>query len=129
MSPAADQAVQMTLSVVDPHLDPEEVESALLALRRELSEHHHVVAARPVSRLPAPAGTRAVDGLVAALSVTVLNPTVLAVVMEALSSWITRRNRTIRVEIDGDVLELTGATPAQQQQVLDAWLRRRERPE
>jgi hypothetical protein len=76
--------------------------------------------------VPVPTCSKALDGLVAALSVTVLHPTVLAVVMEALNSWIARRNRTVRVEIDGDVLELTGATSAQQQQVVDAWLRRRE---
>ena len=125
MSQGAHRAVEMTLSIVEPRPDLEDIENSLIALRRELADHRDVVATRFVSQVPVPAGSKALDGLIAALSVTVLRPAVLAVVMEAVTSWTTRRNRVIRVEIDGDSLELTNATGAQQQQLLDAWLSRR----
>jgi transcriptional regulator of aromatic amino acid metabolism len=114
----------MLLSVADTDLDAGEVEDALIRLRRELLQHPDVADVRTVSPVPAAAGSKAVDGLVAALSVTVLHPTVLVAVVETIRAWTARRGRTIRVVQDGDVLELTGVTSAQQQQVIDAWLRR-----
>jgi len=116
----------MLLSVVDTGLDPAEVEDALIHLRRELLDHSGVADARTLSQVPPPAGSKAADGLIAALSVTVLHPSVLVAVLEAVRGWAVRRGRTVRVEIDGDVLDLAGVTSAQQQQVIDAWLRRRE---
>ena len=114
------------LSVVDADLDAAEVEDSLIRLRRELLDHPDVADVRMVSPVPSPAGSKAADGLVAALSVTVLHPSVLVALMETVRSWVARRDRTVRVEVDGDVLELTGVTSAQQQQVLDAWLHRRD---
>jgi len=115
----------MLVSVVDADLDAAEVEDTLIRLRRELLEHPDVADVQPGSSAPVPAGSKAVGGLVAALSVTVLSPAVLVSLVETIRSaaW---RNRTIRVEIDGDVLELTGTTSAQQQQVVDAWLSRHD---
>lgn len=114
----------MLLSVVDAHLDAAEVEESLIRLRRELLNHPDVADARAVSAVASPAGSKAVDGLIAALAVTVLHPTVLSTVMDVVRSWAVRLDRTVRVEVDGDVLELTGVTSAQQQQALDAWLSR-----
>ncbi|MDI6098779.1 hypothetical protein QLQ12_09225 [Actinoplanes sp. NEAU-A12] len=116
----------MLLSVVDADLDAAEIEDALIRLRRELLGHAGVVDARTVPGTPAPAGSKAVDGLIAALSVALTDPGVLAAVVEAVRAWGARRGRTLRVEIDGDVLDLAGVTSAQQQQVIDAWLRRHE---
>ena|SRR5690348_3104955 len=112
----------MTLSLGGEHPDTEE---ALLRLRREVLDHPGVADVRAVSPVPAPTGSKAVDGMVAALSVTVLHPSVLAAVVETVRGWAGRGNRTVRVEIDGDVLNLTGVTSAQQQQIIDAWLSRR----
>src|SRR5690242_18343529 len=114
----------MLLSVVDARLDAADVEESLIRLRHELLDHAGVADVRAVAPIPSPVGSKAVDGLLAALSVTVLQPSVLPMVMDVVRSWAMRRDRTIRVEVDGDVLELTGVTSAQQQEVLDAWLSR-----
>jgi hypothetical protein len=114
----------MLLSVVDARLDAADVEESLIRLRQELLDHASVVDVRAVSPIPSPVGSKAADGLMAALSVTVLHPSVLPIVMDVVRVWAVRRDRTVRVEVDGDFLELTGVTSAQQQEVLDAWLSR-----
>jgi len=115
----------MLLSVVDAGLDATDIEELLIRLRQELLDHAGVADARPVSLTPSPAGSKAADGALAALAVTVLSPGVLPTVLDMVRAWAVRRDRTVRVEVDGDLLELTGVTSAQQQQVLDAWLSRR----
>jgi hypothetical protein len=55
------------------------------------------------------------------------SPELLAAVISAAGGWLAgRHRRSVRLEVDGDVLELTGASSAQQQRLVDAWLRRRE---
>lgn len=114
----------MLMTIVDTDPDPGEAEETLVRLRRELLDHSGVADARTLSRVPPPAGSKAVDGLVAALSVAITHPDVLATVLEAVQGWVGRLGRAVRVEIDGDVLDLGRATSAQQQQIVDAWVRR-----
>jgi hypothetical protein len=80
----------------------------------------------------APAGTRA--GLVTELSTLLVTiaPTLPALgeVVQVASGWLTGggRGRSVKLSIDGDVLEVTGATRDQQEQLVAAWLRRHAEP-
>ena len=54
-----------------------------------------------------------------------LQQQVLQSVIGALRSWLRRRpGRSIKVTIDGDSLELTGASTAQLDQLVEAWVKR-----
>lgn len=126
MSSVTGETVRLIVSIGNDHLDPEEVEDALRWLRDELLELDTVARVDPVSAGAAPAGSRSVDtGVLAALAIAVSHPEVLGALIETVRGWATRQDRTVKVDIDGDVLELTGVTSLQQQQIIDAWLRRR----
>ncbi len=93
-------------------------------LRRELLQ----LDVDDVARLregPPPEGARAVE-LVALASLLVSVGKIagaLSSVVKAVQGWVGHRtDRKIRLEIDGDVLELSGATADQQQQLIDNWL-------
>lgn len=108
--------------------DAEAVAEATLQLRRELLELDvdAVELARAGEPLP---GTRAVDFVaLGTLLVTVANSGVLTAVVTAIRSWLDRKpHRSVKLELDGDVLELTGVSSEEQRRLADAWLRRRAR--
>ncbi|MFC7108951.1 hypothetical protein ACFQQB_56270 [Nonomuraea rubra] len=67
-----------------------------------------------------------VGGLVIALAGTEL----LASIVNAVTAWLNRhQHRSVKLEIDGDVLELTGIPSKEQREFADVWLRRRGRPD
>jgi hypothetical protein len=76
---------------------------------------------------PPPPGTRGVE-LVALGSLIVAVGKVagaLSSVVRALQAWVCHKpERRVRLEVDGDVLELSGATAEQQQQLVSEWLAR-----
>jgi hypothetical protein len=43
-------------------------------------------------------------------------------VLTAVSEWATRNNRGVKVAIGSDTLELSRATPEQQEKIINAWL-------
>ena len=70
----------------------------------------------------APDGSKAaglVESLVVKLGVATVTKTV-----GKIREWVGRSGRSVKVTIDGDSIELTDATTAQQQQLLDVWLAR-----
>jgi hypothetical protein len=78
---------------------------------------------------PAPSGTRAVDAAtVGALVVTVGQVAgALGSLVGMVRDWIAHRSdRSIRLEIDGDVIQIDAATLEQRQQLIDTWVRRHE---
>ena len=65
----------------------------------------------------------AVDALV----VTLAQSQLLTAVVAAVQSWLSRsQRRSIRLELGGDVLELTGVASAEQRRLTDEWLRRHD---
>lgn len=106
--------------------DPEEIADASLQLRRELLDLDIPVEV-PVAGEP-PAGARAVEvAALGSLSVTVVMPGLLTAVVAVARSWLSvARHRSIKLEIDGDVLEMTGLPAAERQRLTDEWLRRHE---
>lgn len=112
---------------VGPDADAAEVAEAALQVRRELLDLD-VDAVEPQWAGEPPPGTRAVDltalgGLVVTIAQSALLPDVLA----AVRAWLSRsQSRSIKLELGGDVLELTGVSSAEQRRLADEWLRRQE---
>ncbi len=110
---------------IGPDTDAEEVAEATLQLRRELLDLDV-----EVERLRAgepPPGTRAVElAALGALAVTLSQSQLLTPVMAAVRSWLAGQQRSIKLELGGDVLELSGVSSKQQQRLVDEWLRRHE---
>jgi hypothetical protein len=109
--------------------DAEQVAEATLQLRRELLDLD--VEAVKVPRIgEPPPGTRAVElAALGALVVTVAQSQLLGPVVAAVRSWLAGSpQRSIKLELDGDVLELTGVSSKDQQRLAEEWLRRHTSP-
>jgi hypothetical protein len=108
-----------------PDEDAEQVAEATLGLRRELLELD--VDAVDVPRTgEAPPGSRAAEvAALGALVVTVAQSGLLTPVVAAVQSWLARSPpRSVKLELDGDVLEVSGVSSRDQQRLVDEWLRR-----
>jgi hypothetical protein len=103
----------------------EEVAEATLQLRRELLDLD-VDAVEPQAGGEPPPGTRGVElAALGALAVTISQSELLAPVMAAVRWWLAGSpQRSIRLELGGDTLELTGVSSKEQQRLTDEWLRR-----
>lgn len=108
--------------------DPERLETLTGHLRRELDQLD-VDGVRPLPAGEAPAGTRGLDaatvgGLLVALG---QSATALVAVITAVRGWLARSPgpaRTVRVELGGDVLELSQASAAEQDRLVELFLSR-----
>src|SRR6266536_1249997 len=112
---------------IGPDADAEEVAEATAQLRRELLDLDVDAVELPPAGEPPP-GSRAVDlAAIGALVVTVAQSPLLASVLAAVRSWLAgSQRRSIKLELGGDVLELTGVSSDQQRRLIDEWLRRHE---
>ncbi len=108
--------------------DPERLDTLTGHLRRELDQLD-VDAVRPLPAGQAPAGTRGLDaatvgGLLVALG---QSATALAAVVTAVRGWLARSPgpaRSVRIELGGDVLELSQVSAAEQDRLVELFLRR-----
>jgi hypothetical protein len=114
---------------VGPDDDTEEVAEATLQLRRELLDLDVEAVEVPRAGEPPP-GTRAVElAALGALVVTFAESQLLTPVVAAVRSWLAGQpQRSIKLELDGDVLELTGLSSTEQRRLADEWLRRHTSP-
>jgi hypothetical protein len=105
--------------------DDEEVAEATLQLRRELLDLE-VDRVELASGGDAPPGTRGVElAALGALLVTVGQSQLLGPVVAAVRSWLSGGpQRSIKLELDGDAIELTGVSSKEQRRLVDEWLRR-----
>ena len=112
-----------------PDADAEDIAEATLQLRHELLDLDVDAVEVPRAGEPPP-GAKAVDlGALGALVVTLGQPQLLGAVVAAVQSWLSRsRQRSIRLELGGDVLELTGVASDEQRRLTDEWLRRHDSP-
>src|SRR5262245_37281337 len=123
-----DQPTMLGLGLAaGPDDDAEYIAAVTLQLRRELLELDVDTVEVPSAGQPPP-GTRAVDlGALGALVVTIGQSQLLGVVVAAVQSRPSRSGqRRIRLELGGDVLELTGAGSDEQRRLTDEWLRRHD---
>ncbi|MFJ5984737.1 caspase domain-containing protein [Lentzea sp. NPDC092896] len=112
----------VTLRIHEDGADDERIEQLTAFLRSELRE---VVAVSDVAG-EAPAGAKALDvAELGTLLTTISQSTVLAALINAVSSWLgQRRERSVTVEADGEALELTGAPTKAELAERSAWLGR-----
>jgi Effector Associated Constant Component 1 len=106
--------------------DAEEVAKATLQLRRELLDLDVDAVELPPAGEPPP-GTRAVElAALGALVVAIGKSQLLANVVAAVQSWLagSPQRRSIKLELDGDVLELTGVSSKEQRRLTNEWLAR-----
>lgn len=128
----ANGSVSHRLSVhvaLGPDASAERLDVATLALRRELLELD-VSDVRRMPGPPAPDGARAIDGpLLGALLVTASDGAIPAV-LGLLGAWVRRApERTVKLQIGDDAIEITGATDETQRELIDVFLAKQRRPE
>jgi hypothetical protein len=113
--------------VVGPDAEAEEIAEATLQLRRELLDLDVDAVELPRAG-DAPPDSRAVElAALGALLVTAARSQLLGSVVAAVRSWVAGSpKRSIKLELGGDVLELTGVSSAEQRRLTDEWLRRHE---
>lgn len=106
--------------------DAAELEDATTRLRQDLLELDVDRIDRPSVGAP-PEGARAAElvalgGLIVTLA---RNAVTIASVIRSLQSWLARdRNRTIKLELDGDTLEVSGISSSEQERLIEAWIAR-----
>ena len=110
---------------LEPDAEAEEIAEATLQLRHELLDLEVEAVELPSAGEPPP-GTRAVElAALGALVVSVAQSKLLAAVVTAVRAWLGGSPpRSIKLELDGDVLELTGVSSKEQRRLTDEWLRR-----
>ena len=114
---------------VGPDGDAEEVAQATLQLRRELRDLDVDAVEVPGAGEPPP-GSRAADvAAVGALVVNLADSQLLATVVTAVRSWLAGSpRRSIKLQLGGDALELTGVSSSEQRRLTDEWLARHAPP-
>jgi hypothetical protein len=123
-----DQPTTLGIGVaVGADADAEDVAEATLQLRRELLDLDVDAVEVPRAGEPPP-GARAVDlAAIGALVVTLGQSQLLTAVVAAVQSWLSRSpRRSIKLELGGDVLELTGVSSDEQRRLTEEWLRRHD---
>lgn len=117
---------EVDVSIAEVDADAEQLEELTLALREEiLTLDVESVVARSVGE--APPGTRGVDAAAVGALVVSVAPAVgaLARLVTTVVDWLRRggTQRTVRLKIGDDELELSGASSAMQQQLAMDWIR------
>lgn len=113
---------------VGPDADAEEVAASTEQLRRELLDLDVEEVERPAAGQPPP-GAKGVElAALGALVVTLAQSQLLTPVVAAVRSWLAgQQQRSIKLELDGDVLELTGLSTGEQRRLTEEWLSRHTR--
>jgi Effector Associated Constant Component 1 len=119
----------ITLALAEDGADPARLDQLTRQVRDELGRLD-VADARPAPGPPAPPGARGLDvPAVSTLAVALLGSGGLTAVITAARAWLDRGHeapRSIRVEVDGDVLELSGATSAEHDQLVSLFVARHQ---
>jgi hypothetical protein len=107
-----------------------ELDQLTMQLWRELSELD-LDSVERVRQGAAPAGARAADVLaLGTLLVAMAKPlAALPAVVGVIRTWLAGRGeRSVKLEIDGDVLEVTGLTSDDQRRLISSWIDRHSAP-
>jgi hypothetical protein len=113
------------LRVDEEGADAERLDTLVRYLRAELTELDSVEVGE--LKQAAPEGARAIElAAVGALLVSLAKGGALRSVVEVARGWLDRGpgGRTIRIEIDGDVLEISDASVKQQDRLVDVFVTR-----
>ncbi|MGH3684850.1 MAG: hypothetical protein ACRDRU_18525 [Pseudonocardiaceae bacterium] len=122
-----ERVAQLGLRIeTDPEADAAELAELAVGLREWLLELD-IESADSLTAGQAPPGTRAGEIVVAgALTVMLtLSKKLLTALTETVQSWVCALGgRSVKLEIDGDVLEVTGITRDDQRELIEAWISR-----
>jgi hypothetical protein len=121
---------ELQLVLSEDGADAERVDVLTAHLRRELDQLD-VESVRQLREDEVPEGARAIDvAVVGALIVTLgKSAQSLGSVVATIRNWLSRTPgpvRTVRLELGGDVLELSQASAAEQQRLIDLFVTRHE---
>jgi hypothetical protein len=110
---------------VGPDADAEEVAASTQQLRRELLDLDVEEVQQPAAGQPPP-GAKGIElAALGTLVVTLAQTQLLGVVVGAVRSWLAgQQQRSIKLELDGDVLELSGLSTREQRRLTEEWLGR-----
>ena len=113
----------------EPGADAEETDLLGRSLRRELRSLD-VDDVSPVPAGEAPPGSKGVDAAAVTELLVTLSASggVFAMVVATVKDWLARRSggHKITLTIDGDTLELDGASPAERAELIDTFVRRHQ---
>ena len=122
-----ERVVQFTLCIeTDSEADAEELAMLVVDLRGLLLELD-IESADPLTRGPAPPGTRAGEMLVAGALTVLLTRSkeLVAKLIESVQWWASLgAGRSVRLELDGDVLEVKGLTREDQGKLIQLFIDR-----
>jgi hypothetical protein len=106
--------------------DAAELNEATSRLRAELLQLDADLVDVPSADQPPPgAKVGAEVALIGVLFLTVPNSAILSGIVQVIRSWLQRsKDRSVRLEINGDVLDVKGMSDSQQSRLIDAWLAR-----
>ncbi|MFC7494874.1 MULTISPECIES: hypothetical protein [unclassified Nocardioides] len=124
---------EIVLAVSEDGADDVRLDDLGRLLRDELLQLPEAASVDALTTGEAPPGTR--GGLVAEAGALVItappNVAALVAIVGSVWRWLRRggsTGRRIRLEVDGDVIELSGATDAQQEKLIEEWIARRAQP-
>ncbi|WP_433510861.1 caspase, EACC1-associated type [Nonomuraea sp. CA-143628] len=121
----ADEVTRLTVHVVDGGADTQELERLTAGLRGELLELD-ILDVAPETGEPPPGARAILSFAVGGLVISLAGMDLLAAVVNAVTAWLQRdQNRSVKLGVDGDLLELTGVPSREQRRLTDEWLRRR----
>jgi hypothetical protein len=118
--------VELDVELAADSADAAELDALTAGLRRELLALD-VDRVDRVRREEAPEGSKALDAFaLGALVVRLVSrPELLRTVASTLQSWIgDRGDRTVKLQLGENVLELTGVSSTQQDRLIDEWIER-----
>src|SRR5262245_54119886 len=127
---AADVIHLQVVAAGDAPDDDEAIAESALALGHELAELD-VDEVQPVAAGEAPEGAKGIELLALGGLLIKLGQSsrVLREVVDAVRDWVGRTgSRSVKLTVDGDVLEVTGASSADVKQLIDAWVQRHSEP-
>jgi hypothetical protein len=123
----AERVARLELGIeAGPEADAEELAALAVQLREQLLELD-IESAEPATLGQAPPGTRAGEVLLAgALTVMLAQSSgLLTAIVETVKAWASLgRERSVKLELDGDVLEVTGITRTDQRELIQTWIDR-----
>lgn len=120
-----DGILQIQLS--EEGADAERLDTLTGYLRQELLDLD-AAQVRPLRAGEAPAGARAFDVIsVGGLVVSLINSDALRAVVATVKNWLSRGQSTthaVRLEIDGDAIDLSAASTAEQERLIEMFITR-----
>jgi hypothetical protein len=119
-----DQRTELTIELGVEGADETELDSLTTRLRQELLQLDVDEVERP-SAGPAPEGSRAIELAAAGALVVGLirDNAVIESLIGTLQGWLARdQSRTIKVTLDGDTIELSGASDEDRRRLIRHWV-------